>query len=240
MCYVLHVNCIDYKWHVYRMYNVLQESAQQLMSKKVFVARCTENITADDLLAYFSKFGDVTDVFIPKPFRAFAFVTFADPKIARSLCGEDHIIKKTSVHVTTASPKGEKADMKLGNRGGNKNWNHQQGWGGHMGKPMNMNGPHDPNLAGFGMNLVLAAAQVLSQQGQIPPPQPQPVSDSYQQGNSQGFDNSRQTNSNNGFFGANTGAGWGTNEPNNAIGGYSNWGGGQQQPNQPQQRSGWN
>ncbi|OQR71960.1 TAR DNA-binding protein 43-like, partial [Tropilaelaps mercedesae] len=35
----------------------------------VFVGRCTEDLTADDLRDYFSKFGEVTDVFIPKPFR---------------------------------------------------------------------------------------------------------------------------------------------------------------------------
>jgi len=34
-----------------------------------------------------------TDVFIPRPFRAFSFVTFLDPDVAQSLCGEDHIIK---------------------------------------------------------------------------------------------------------------------------------------------------
>ena len=76
-----------------------------MVSRKVFVARCTEDITADDLKAYFCKYGEVSDVFIPKPFRAFAFVTFADHRIARSLCGEDHIIKGASVHVTTAAPK---------------------------------------------------------------------------------------------------------------------------------------
>lgn len=72
---------------------------------KVFVGRCTEDITADDLRDYFCKFGEVTDVFIPKPFRAFSFVTFLDPEVAQSLCGEDHIIKGTSVHVSNAAPK---------------------------------------------------------------------------------------------------------------------------------------
>ena len=40
-------------------------------------------MNADDLRDYFSKFGEVTDVFIPKPFRAFAFVTFLDPEVAQ-------------------------------------------------------------------------------------------------------------------------------------------------------------
>ena len=40
-------------------------------------------MNADDLREYFSKYGEVTDVFIPKPFRAFAFVTFLDPEVAQ-------------------------------------------------------------------------------------------------------------------------------------------------------------
>jgi len=48
---------------------------------------------SDDLREYFSKFGEVTDVFIPRPFRAISFITFLDPDVAQSLCGEDHIIK---------------------------------------------------------------------------------------------------------------------------------------------------
>ena len=40
-------------------------------------------MNSDDLRDYFSKFGEVTDVFIPKPFRAFAFVTFLDPEVAQ-------------------------------------------------------------------------------------------------------------------------------------------------------------
>ncbi|XP_037947660.1 TAR DNA-binding protein 43-like [Teleopsis dalmanni] len=85
---------------------------------KVFVGRCTEDINAEDLRDYFSKFGEVTDVFIPKPFRAFSFVTFLDPDIAQSLCGEDHIIKGVSVHVSNAAPKTEQ------NRNNNQNHNY--------------------------------------------------------------------------------------------------------------------
>ena len=61
----------------------LQEGQIQQVPCKVFVGRCTEDMTAEDLRDYFSKFGEVTDVFIPKPFRAFAFVTFLDPEVAQ-------------------------------------------------------------------------------------------------------------------------------------------------------------
>ena len=54
----------------------------------MFVGRCTEEMTGDDLKDYFSKFGEVTDVFIPKPFRAFAFITFLDPEVPPYLLRE--------------------------------------------------------------------------------------------------------------------------------------------------------
>lgn len=52
-----------------------------MRSRKVFVGRCTEDMTTDDLRQFFMQYGEVTDVFIPKPFRAFAFVTFADDQV---------------------------------------------------------------------------------------------------------------------------------------------------------------
>ncbi|BES92204.1 mRNA Hypothetical protein [Nesidiocoris tenuis] len=96
---------IDGRWCDVKVPN--SKGAPQQVPCKVFVGRCTEDISADDLREYFSKYGEVTDVFIPKPFRAFAFVTFLDPDIAQALCGEDHIIKQTSVHVSEASPKSD-------------------------------------------------------------------------------------------------------------------------------------
>ena len=85
----------------------LQEQQQAHVPAKVFVGRCTEDITAEDLREYFNKFGEVTDVFIPKPFRAFAFVTFLEAEAAQALCGEDHIVKGVSVHVSSAAPKSD-------------------------------------------------------------------------------------------------------------------------------------
>ena len=70
--FLLHI-CFFYK----------QEGNVQQVPCKVFVGRCTDDMSADDLREYFSKYGEVTDVFIPKPFRAFAFVTFLDPEVAQ-------------------------------------------------------------------------------------------------------------------------------------------------------------
>ncbi|XP_054717844.1 TAR DNA-binding protein 43-like isoform X2 [Uloborus diversus] len=100
---------IDGRWCDVRIPNSKDGQVAEL-NRKVFIGRCTEDITADDLEEYFSKFGEVTDVFIPKPFRAFAFVTFLHPEVAQSLCGEDHIVKGASLLVSSAVPKSASAN----------------------------------------------------------------------------------------------------------------------------------
>jgi len=104
---------IDGRWCDVKIPNSKEGQVQQVPCK-VFVGRCTEEMTGEDLKEYFAKFGEVTDVFIPKPFRAFAFVTFLDPEIAQSLCGEDHIVKGVSVHVSNAAPKSDPARQQPG------------------------------------------------------------------------------------------------------------------------------
>lgn len=86
---------------------------------KVFVGRITEDLSAEDIKAYFETYGEVTDVYIPKPFRSFCFITFLDPDACEKLWGEDHIIKGVAVHVSDATPKGSH----------NRNQNNQGGGG---------------------------------------------------------------------------------------------------------------
>lgn len=88
-----------------------QEGSDIHIPCKIFVGRVSESITVDDLRNYFSQFGEVTDVYIPKPFRSFAFVTFDSPDTAQNLIGEDHVIKGVSVHVSEASPRYSNARM---------------------------------------------------------------------------------------------------------------------------------
>lgn len=59
------------------------------------------------------------DVYIPKPFRAFGFVTFVEADVARSLCGESHIIKGVSVHVSRADPKDDDGEPGVGGAAAN-------------------------------------------------------------------------------------------------------------------------
>ncbi|XP_078498369.1 TAR DNA-binding protein 43-like isoform X1 [Lissotriton helveticus] len=99
-------------------------------SRKVFVGRVTEDVSAEELRQFFTQYGEVVDVFIPKPFRAFAFVTFADDQVAQSLCGEDLIIKGVSVHVSNAEPKNRYLDRGGGRFGGNMGgFGNQGGYG---------------------------------------------------------------------------------------------------------------
>ncbi|KAK2109617.1 hypothetical protein P7K49_009363 [Saguinus oedipus] len=71
---------------------------ESLRRRKVSVGPHTEDMTPDELWQ-FSQYEEVVDVFIPKPFRAFAFVT-----LAQSLCGEDLIIKGLSIPISSAKP----------------------------------------------------------------------------------------------------------------------------------------
>uniref|UniRef100_A0A8D8X3F9 TAR DNA-binding protein 43 n=1 Tax=Cacopsylla melanoneura TaxID=428564 RepID=A0A8D8X3F9_9HEMI len=73
--------------------------------RKVFVGHCTEDITEDDLRDYFGKYGEITDTFIPKPFRGFGFVTFNESDVVTALTNRDHTIKETKVFVTEAIPR---------------------------------------------------------------------------------------------------------------------------------------
>ncbi|GFS10313.1 TAR DNA-binding protein 43 [Elysia marginata] len=148
-----------------------KEGSNQMMNRKIFIGRVTEDINADDLRNYFCKYGEVVDVFIPKPYRAFAFVTFADAEAAQNLCGEDHIIKGTSVHVSSAAPKSFNAggERKPYGHGG---YSQGGGWGqGRGGGPGPVGGKVSNGSDGMGGNIgmnllnsaMLAAAQAMLQ-----------------------------------------------------------------------------
>jgi len=160
---------IDGRWCDVKIPNSRSmEGQQHQVPCKVFVGRCSDDMSPEDLRDYFGQYGEVTDVFIPKPFRAFAFVTFLNPDIAQSLCGEDHIIKNTSVHVSNAAPKSDHArgphgfgrghmrdgprPMQMGGYGAPQHSYGGQGmnggWGGHQ---QGSRGNEIPNLASLGI-----------------------------------------------------------------------------------------
>ncbi|CAL8097521.1 unnamed protein product [Calicophoron daubneyi] len=81
------------------------EGDRQDVCRKIHVGGLTEEIGAEALREFFSKYGRVVDVFIPKPFRSFAFVTFDDPDSATSVMGKELKIKDCTVTIGSAVPK---------------------------------------------------------------------------------------------------------------------------------------
>jgi len=110
---------IDGRWCDVRIPN--SKGGDSEVSKKIFVGRVAEEVTKQDLKDYFSQFGEVTDVFVPKPHRAFAFVTFADAYVAQQLQaeGEDHLIKNCSVSISNATQKNREQPGARNQMGGN-------------------------------------------------------------------------------------------------------------------------
>lgn len=230
---------IDGRWVDVRIPNSKEGLVPQIPCK-VFVGRCTEDITADDLREYFSEFGEVTDVFVPRPFRAFGFVTFLDPEVAQSLCGEDHVIKGVSVSVSSAAPKVKTKtnyrDGPSGSQQGGGSWNSRGNSGGNpnfdslnlQNLGINPNGPPTANvnvpisLVAAALNAGLLGGPNGGQQGG-PGNWPQ---------NWQNNQPGQQGNKNWNQGGWNQGQGWG---------GQGGGSGGQQQGNKswPQQGGSW-
>ncbi|XP_052232131.1 TAR DNA-binding protein 43-like isoform X2 [Dreissena polymorpha] len=222
---------IDGRWCEVNLPNSHVEASNNSTNRKIFVARCTEDITNEDLREHFDQFGEVIDVFIPKPFRAFAFVTFSDPNVAEKLCGEDQIIKGASVHISSAEPKGKDHQGERGMGGGQRGGNMMSRSKGPKEEPMPSGGQWAPNarqpdamameptLNNIGMNMIssamLAAAQAMFQGAQ------NPSSESYQLG--PGFGGTRDSRAMGTYNSANWNSGGDGGSGQNS---YSQWGSG--------------
>jgi len=104
-------------------------------SCKIFVTNITEATSNDDLKEHFETFGTVTDVYVPKPHRAFAFISFSESRVAQSLFGKDHVIKGVKVHIGQAKPKGPKGSDR---HGGGNDRDHGYDHGGRLPGPVPM------------------------------------------------------------------------------------------------------
>merc|ERR1740128_1247558 len=70
--------------------------------RKIYVSYHDKDVTESDLTEHFEKYGDVVEVFIPNPWRHFAFVTFYDGRIAQSLIGKEHDLNGVSLLIKSA------------------------------------------------------------------------------------------------------------------------------------------
>ena len=66
-------------------------------SRKIYVSFHAESISAEDLRQHFTQFGEVEDVFIPSPWRHFAFVTFTSASVVQSFVGQKHQLRGVSL-----------------------------------------------------------------------------------------------------------------------------------------------
>ncbi|XP_029288291.1 TAR DNA-binding protein 43 isoform X1 [Cottoperca gobio] len=214
---------IDGRWCDCKLPNSKQGPDEPLRSRKVFVGRCTEDMTTDDLRQFFMQYGEVTDVFIPKPFRAFAFVTFADDQVAQSLCGEDLIIKGVSVHISNAEPK-------HGNRQFDRTTRFGNGFGAQAfgSSRSGLGSSTNSSLANFGsfsLNpAMMAAAQAALQSswgmmGMLASQQQTSTSGSTSSGTSSSRDQSQSFSTGNSNYGTSSASlGWGTGSNSTTTG----------------------
>jgi len=89
--------------------------------RKAYVGNIGDSAEREELREYFNKFGEVQDVLMPVPFRGFAFVTFNDESVVRSLFGKNISFKGRALEVKepdTESKSRRKIYVKFS--GGNK------------------------------------------------------------------------------------------------------------------------
>jgi len=67
---------------------------------KMFVGRLPNGTMKEDLMDYFSKYGDVLDTYVPSPFRGFGFVTFASSDVGNYVLRETHVLHGMQLNVS--------------------------------------------------------------------------------------------------------------------------------------------
>lgn len=97
---------IEGRWCDVRIPNSKDKHVNKV-PRKVFIGQVSENTDEDALRNYFITFGEISDLFLPRPHRGFAFVTFTDPSSAQKVIGRDHKVGDCSVVCTEAIPKKE-------------------------------------------------------------------------------------------------------------------------------------
>lgn len=80
--------------------------------RKIFVGRIPIEVTVDEVRAYFSKFGPLLDVYLPKDkekttHRGFGFVTFAEESSVEQVVARTHELRGQMLAIDQAAPMGE-------------------------------------------------------------------------------------------------------------------------------------
>ncbi|KAH7294813.1 hypothetical protein KP509_27G020300 [Ceratopteris richardii] len=85
-------------------------------SRKIFVGRIPMDASADEVRAYFGKFGPLLDVYLPKDkdkttHRGFGFVTFAEESSVEQVVARTHELHGQMLAIDQAAPMGEAPSM---------------------------------------------------------------------------------------------------------------------------------
>lgn len=107
----------------------------EVMPKKLFVGRLPDGTTENDLYEYFSKFGEVIDVYIPKPMRGISFVTFSSGEVAKKVHSQSHRFGTNLLNVSVAEPKAAK-NVPVPSHQDMHPMHSSGGWGGGLGFDM--------------------------------------------------------------------------------------------------------
>jgi len=118
-----------------------------------------DKITSKQIREFFEQYGEVTDVYVTKPFRKYGFVTFTKADVARSLYDQNVKIEGVKVFLTKPRPKMDKSEKREyggpGGRGGHHYWtagrgrSEEVGWGNPNG--MGFGGLSFASAAGYSM-----------------------------------------------------------------------------------------
>ena len=86
------------------------------MPCKFFVGCLPNNpeATVEELNQYFCQFGRLSDVYIPKPYRGFGFVTYIDGYDAQRMTGTEHMLRGYKLNVSIAEPKSKTGTQSFG------------------------------------------------------------------------------------------------------------------------------
>jgi RNA-binding protein Musashi len=115
-----------------------------LSTTRVFVAKLPFDLTQDEFRAYFEKYGDVTDCYMPKNHmnqenKGFGFISYsASDGVDKLMQEEHHEIKGRTIAIDRADPKQEHG--KGGGGGGGWGKGGGKGWGKGGGMGMGMGG----------------------------------------------------------------------------------------------------
>lgn len=89
------------------------------LKRKVHISDLSEDTTEADLQGFFEKYGKITQVYRPKPFRRYAFVTFESSSVAQNLVKEGSVIfNHKKVKITSAYPKNTNPRFSSMSKGG--------------------------------------------------------------------------------------------------------------------------